>query len=324
MSNQTNDYRQRFFIQDSPVRGDIVHLADSYRQITAQRPYPNALQKLLGEMLVAASLLIGTLKINGRLSIQLQHPSEATDEQARLAWAMAECDHQGHVRALADWSGDWTNLHTADEALATLGKAGEGVLFINVQPDSMFGVQSEGYQGIVERVSNNLAECLTHYQQQSVQIPTVIKLAADGTQAGGILLQLLPRGNADINDQRDDDNNIDTLTAAEMLEGMTDADLFPRLSILTDTLKPEELTDLPAKEILLRLYHEEPVSTIDAVPLTFACTCSREKSASAIFQLGKTEAMAIADEHGGEIALDCGFCGQVYRFNKADIEMIFA
>lgn len=39
--------------------------------VIAQKDYPVALQKLLGEMLVAASLLIGTLKIDGRLSIQL-------------------------------------------------------------------------------------------------------------------------------------------------------------------------------------------------------------------------------------------------------------
>ena len=75
--NDMRDERQRFFIEQSPVRGDVVRLADSYQQIIAQKDYPVALQKLLGEMLVAASLLIGTLKIDGRLSIQLQNPATA-------------------------------------------------------------------------------------------------------------------------------------------------------------------------------------------------------------------------------------------------------
>lgn len=257
-------------------------------------------------MLVAASLLIGTLKIEGRLSIQLQNSGAATDpEQDSLTWAMAECDHQGHIRGLAEWTGAWQSAQTANDAFAILGKVGEGVLFINIQPDATYGTQAEGYQGIVERVADNLADCLAHYQQQSVQIPTLINLACDGEQAGGILLQLLPR------------------TTEEEYETV-DNDLFPRLKILTKTLKAEELTTLPADEILYRLYHEEDVVTAEPMPLTFACTCSQQKSESAIFQLGKPAALEIANEHGDELALDCGFCGHVYRFDHKDIEMIFA
>ncbi|MFW2176609.1 MULTISPECIES: Hsp33 family molecular chaperone HslO [unclassified Moraxella] len=300
----TTNLRQRFFIENTPVRGDVVHLSDSYHQITQQKSYPIALQKLLGEMLVSASLLIGTLKIDGRLSIQLQHNDITNDGTPELKWAMAECDSRGHIRGLADWTGDWNNLHTANQAFSTLGAVGEGVLFINVQPDPMFGVQAEGYQGIVERVADNLADCLAHYQKQSVQIPTLINLACDGEQAGGILVQLLP-------------------VLDEEEKASVDADLFPRLTMLTKTLKAEELTSLEPTEILYRLYHEEDVVTAEPVPLAFACTCSREKTASAIFQLGENQALEIADEQGGALALDCGFCGSVYRFDKQDIEAVF-
>lgn len=300
------DMRQRFYFEKSPVRGDVVRINDSLQTILQQKDYPIALQKLLGEMLVAASLLIGTLKIEGRLSIQLQNSGAATDpEQDSLTWAMAECDHQGHIRGLAEWTGAWQSAQTANDAFAKLGKVGEGVLFINIQPDATYGTQAEGYQGIVERVSDNLADCLAHYQQQSVQIPTLINLACDGEQAGGIVLQLLPR------------------TTEEEFETV-DNDLFPRLKILTKTLKAEELTTLSADEILYRLYHEEDVVTAHPMPLTFACTCSQQKSESAIFQLGKPAALEIANEHGGELALDCGFCGHVYYFDKNAINEIFA
>ena len=300
------DMRQRFYFEKSPVRGDVVRINDSLQTILQQKDYPVALQKLLGEMLVAASLLIGTLKIEGRLSIQLQNSGAAADtEEDSLTWAMAECDHQGHIRGLAEWTGTWQSAQTANDAFAKLGKVGEGVLFINIQPDATYGTQAEGYQGIVERVADNLADCLAHYQQQSVQIPTLINLACDGEQAGGIVLQLLPR------------------TTEEEYETV-DNDLFPRLKILTKTLKAEELTTLPADEILYRLYHEEDVVTAEPMPLTFACTCSQPKSESAIFQLGKPAALESANEHGDELALDCGFCGHVYRFDHKDIEMIFA
>lgn len=300
MTDVITDIRQRFFIENSPVRGDVVQLSASYQTVVNQKDYPVALKKLLGEMLVSASLLISTLKIDGRLSIQLQN-NQSENDDVTLNWAMAECDSHGNVRGLADWQGDWQNLTSANEAFALLKKNGEGVLFINIQPNHI-GQSSEGYQGIVELVADNLADCLTHYQQQSVQIPTLIRLASNDDVAGGVLLQLLPY--------------------AEDEQEYVDNDLFPRLTLLTKTLKSEEITDLPPAEILYRLYHEEQVVMPEAVVLNFACTCSEEKSLSAIFQLGETQALELLAEQG-KIGLDCGFCGKVYQFDQPAIQAIF-
>ena len=98
-------------------------------------------------------------------------------------------------------------------------------MFISIHPDN-----GEAYQGIVERVSDSLGECLAHYQRQSAQIPTIIKLATNETTAGGILVQLLPQSDADKE---------------------ADPDLWDRLTALTDTLKTDELTDLDANEIFV-------------------------------------------------------------------------
>ncbi|MBO1530347.1 Hsp33 family molecular chaperone HslO [Psychrobacter sp. F1192] len=298
-----NDVRQRFFIQDSPVRGDVVRLSRSYATIIAQKPYPEAIKRLLGEMLTAASLLIGTLKIDGHLSIQLQ----SSDSDSLLNWAMAECDQSGIIRALASWKAEtdeqiqaWNDMTSANQAFAELGAPGQGVLFINIQPEG-----SEPYQGIVERSHDNLADCLAHYQKQSAQIPTLINLASDGLQAGGILVQLLPR--------RDEEE-----------QAHVDTDLWPRLSLLTRTIKPEELTTLPATELLYRLYNEEEVVLPDAVALAFGCTCSREKCETAILQIGQQEALDIVAEQEGSFEMDCGFCGEVYAFNEDDVAAIFA
>lgn len=298
-----NDVRQRFFIQDSPVRGDVVRLSRSYATIIAQKPYPEAIKRLLGEMLTAASLLIGTLKIDGHLSIQLQ----SSDSDSLLNWAMAECDQSGIIRALASWKAEtdeqiqaWNDMTSANQAFAELGAPGQGVLFINIQPEG-----SEPYQGIVERSHDNLADCLAHYQKQSAQIPTLINLASDGLQAGGILVQLLPR--------RDEEE-----------QAHVDTDLWPRLSLLTRTIKPEELTTLPATELLYRLYNEEEVVLPDAVALAFGCTCSRERCETAILQIGQQEALDIVAEQEGSFEMDCGFCGEVYAFNEDDVAAIFA
>lgn len=288
------DYRQRFFIDGSPVRGDVVKLTNAYQAVIAQKPYPQALQALLGEMLVSASLLMSTIKIDGRLSIQLQATGDTL-----LDWAMAECDHNGAVRALAGFKADgWDNLTTADDAF---GELGNGVLFINIHQNPIGNKPAESYQGIVERVSGNLGECLAHYQKQSAQIPTFIKLATSDTLVSGVLIQLLPQSDSDKE---------------------ADPDLWERVRILASTLKTHELTDLPANEILYRLYHEEEVILPETTPLHFGCTCSTEKSETAIINLGKDQALDVLAETG-EIALDCGFCGTVYRFDKEQVERLF-
>ena len=305
-----NDVRQRFFIEDSPVRGDVVRLSRSYASTIAQKPYPEAIKRLLGEMLTAASLLIGTVKIDGRLSIQLQ----SSDQDSLLNWAMAECDQNGIIRALASWKADndeqiaaWEDMTQANEAFAELGAIGQGVLFINIQPDN-----GEPYQGIVERSHDNLADCLAHYQKQSAQIPTLINLASDGLQAGGVLVQMLPRTAAEnIEVERNQDAGIDD-------------DLWTRLTILTSTVKSEELTTLAASEIIYRLYNEENVVAPDPLSLEFGCTCSREKCEMAIAQIGETEALDIIEEQNGTFEMDCGFCGEVYTFDKDDVTAIFA
>lgn len=303
------DLRQRFFIEDSPVRGDVVRLQHSYATITSQKDYPESIKRLLGEMLTAASLLIGTLKIDGTLSIQLQ----SSDDNSLLNWAMAECDHSGIIRALASWKNEtdeqkrmWAEKTTANEAFSELGDVGKGVLFINIQPE-----QGQAYQGIVERSHDNLAACLAHYQQQSAQIPTLFNLACNGLQAGGILVQMLPRS---VQEQFEVEQDEDA--------GIVD-DLWTRLTVLTRTIKSEELTTLDASEIIYRLYHEEEVVVPDPVMLEFSCTCSREKCEMAIEQLGEDEALAIVEEQDGTFEMDCGFCGSIYKFNSADVQEIF-
>ena len=305
-----SDVRQRFFIQDSPVRGDVVRLSRGYATIIAHKPYPEAIKRLLGEMLTAASLLIGTVKIDGHLSIQLQ----SSDSNSLLNWAVAECDQDGIIRALASWKADtdeqvqaWENMTSADEAFAELGETGQGVLFINIQPAG-----GESYQGIVERSHDNLADCLAHYQKQSAQIPTLINLASDGLQAGGILVQMLPR------------TAEETYEVEQNQDAGIDDDLWTRLSVLTRTVKAEELTTLDSNEILYRLYNEENVVAPEPVALSFGCTCSREKCEMAIEQIGETEALDIIEEQGGTFEMDCGFCGEVYKFNKDDVATIFA
>ena len=285
-----SDLRQRFFIEDSPVRGEVVHLEEALQTILAQREYAPAIKVLLGEMLSATALLASTLKIKGRISLQIQ--AEGT-----FKWAMAECNHLGEVRALADYEEDdrFNEMSDSSVVFNTLKKP---VLFINIEPE-----HGERYQGIVPLDQPNLAHCLMQYYDLSAQIPTRIVLASNLTHSGGLLIQLLPRNN-------------------EEEQKRVDEDLWPRLTMLTETLKADELTDLEAKEILYRLYNEEEVRLPEVEALKFGCTCSKQRCEIALQEIGIT-AVRETLEHQNPIEMDCQFCNSKYSFSAQEALALF-
>ena len=285
-----SDLRQRFYIEDSPVRGEVVHLEETLQTILAQRDYAPAVQVLLGEMLSATALLASTLKIKGRISLQIQ-------ASGSFKWAMAECNHLGEVRALADYEAD-PRFNAADSSTTVLSTLISPVLFINIEPE--FG---ERYQGIVALDKPNLAGCLMQYYDLSAQIPTRIVLASSAQRAGGLLIQLLPRN-------------------SEEEQERVDQDLWPRLTMLTETLKIEELTDLESSEILYRLYNEEEVRLPEVELLKFGCTCSKERCAQALEQIG-AEAVRETLEHQNPITMDCQFCNTQYSFSAEEALGLF-
>ena len=285
-----SDLRQRFYIENSPVRGEVVHLEETLQTILAQRDYAPAVQVLLGEMLSATALLASTLKIKGRISLQIQ-------ASGSFKWAMAECNHLGEVRALADYEAD-PRFNAADSSSTVLSTLISPVLFINIEPE--FG---ERYQGIVALDKPNLAGCLMQYYDLSAQIPTRIVLASSAQRAGGLLIQLLPRN-------------------SEEEQERVDQDLWSRLIMLTETLKIEELTDLEASEILYRLYNEEEVRLPEVEVLKFGCTCSKERCAQALEQIG-AEAVRETLEHQNPITMDCQFCNTQYSFSAEEALGLF-
>ena len=285
-----SDLRQRFFIEDSPVRGEVVHLEEALQTILKQRDYVPVVQVLMGEMLCATALLASTLKIKGRISLQIQ-------ASGTFKWAMAECNHLGEVRALADYEQDPRFL-SAEDSSTVLKSLVSPVLFINIEPE--FG---ERYQGIVPLDKGNLAECLIQYYDLSAQIPTRIVLASNAERAGGLLIQLLPR-NSEEEQQR------------------VDEDLWPRVTMLTETLKAEELTDLDVNEILYRLYNEEQVRLPEVEALRFGCTCSKERCANALIQIG-VSAVRETLEYQNPITMDCQFCSTQYSFSAEEALGLF-
>ena len=88
------DTLQKFMFENSAVRGELVEISDTWRQVQARRDYPTAVRTVLGEMLSAAALLSANLKFNGSIVMQIHG-----DGPVRLL--VVECDSELRMRATA-------------------------------------------------------------------------------------------------------------------------------------------------------------------------------------------------------------------------------
>ena len=275
------DTLTRFLFEHAEVRGEVVRLDATWRAVLTRHAYPEPVRNLLGEMMAAAALLAATLKFDGALIMQMQGSGPVT-------LAVVECSSDFHLRATAKWRDDLA----AGDLPALLGN---GKFVITIDPQT----GSQSYQGIVALEGTSVAQVLEHYMLQSEQLETRLWLAADGSQACGLLLQRLPENISE------------------------DEDAWNRALNLAHTLTPDELLNLPGREVLHRLFHAEDLRLFDPRPTSFRCSCSRERVANMLRMLGLDEVHSILAELG-QVDVDCEFCNQHYIFDAVDAEQLFA
>jgi molecular chaperone Hsp33 len=169
-----SDSLQRFLLEGTPVRGEIVRLDATWRAVLERRDYPEPLKKLLGEMVAAGALLSATLKFDGALIMQMQG-----EGPVRLLVVEVTSEHT--LRATAKWEGEIVS--SGIRALL-----GNGKFVITIAPES----GKQAYQGVVSLDGDTVSEVLEHYMAKSEQLDTRLWLASDESKAGGMLLQRLP------------------------------------------------------------------------------------------------------------------------------------
>ena len=274
----------RYLFEDLSVRGELVQLDSAYQSIIANKNYPVPLQGVLGELLVATTLLTATLKFEGSITLQLQGDGP-------VSLAVINGDHEQKFRGVARFDGN------IDDEASIHDMLGKGHLVITIDPK-----QGERYQGIVALDGNNLSEIIEGYFANSEQLRTRLWLRAGqdnsgDTKAAGMLLQILP--DADDSEEH-----------------------FDHLEKLTDTIKTDELFGLEVNELLYRLYNQEKVRIFDPQPVRFFCGCSRQRSAAAIRTIDRDEINSIVAEEGS-ISLHCDYCGTNYTFDKNEVDALF-
>ncbi|EJL6705202.1 Hsp33 family molecular chaperone HslO [Vibrio cholerae] len=279
-----NNMLHRYLFKDLSVRGELVQLDDTYQQMISSQEYPAAVQHLIGELLVATSLLTATLKFEGSITLQLQG-------NGPVSLVVINGDNNQQVRGVARWKGD-----IADDA-SLHDMLGKGHLVITIEPK-----QGERYQGVVGLEGDTLAQVLEGYFERSEQLKTRLWIRVgkhDGQAcAAGMLLQIVPDGKGSAED-------------------------FEHLEQLTNTIKDEELFALPAEELLYRLYNQETVQLFTPQQISFRCGCSRERSAAAIVTVAREEINDILAQDGA-VALHCDYCGTTYSFDSAQVAELYA
>ena len=249
---------QPFLFEQLDIRGALVTLDDTWRELAAGRDYPDDVLHTLGEMSAVTTLISANLKQPGRMTFQLRG-------EGPINLLVLDCDEQLRMRGMARW-----NAKTLVPGTALPQMLGDGQLLLSLDAASM----RQPYQSFVPIQGDSVAAIFENYLTLSEQQPTRLLLAANAQRAVGMLLQKLP--DADIKD----------------------ADGWNRIDHMLATLKVDEHLALAPLELLHRLFPQEEVRIFDARPVSHHCPEDWEKIHAMLRSLGRDECNTILREHG--------------------------
>lgn len=274
-----------FKFENNVAHGAVVELSLGVGEMLRHRAYAPQVRALICEAMAAMPLLATHLRFEGRINLQFQG-------DGALKMLVAQVDHHLEVRAMAKLSGQ-------PEA-GFAGLLHGGALALMLEPATVLGgEQRAASQATVPIEGQSLAESLEGYFNQSEQLPTLIRLAADGERLRGFMLQRLPLQDA----------------------GGTAED-WERLTILTATLGREEMLQVDAATVLHRLFAGEEIRLFEPRPVKVNCRCSRAGISRLLLSLGREECDSILAEQG-RIAVTCEFCGREYAFSRGEAAELF-
>jgi molecular chaperone Hsp33 len=294
----SDSFVRRFLFDQLDIRGAIVHLGESWRQMQAGRDYQPTVAQLLGETAAVTALIAGQLKQAGRLTLQLRG-------NGPIPLLVMDCNEQLQMRGMARSN----PVVLPAPVPELLGAQSGGQLLMSLDlPDAR-----QPYQSFVPLVGDSIAGIFEHYLEQSEQQPSRLFATASPQAAACLFLQKMPAPG-------------DTVPAGPNAD-RRDADGWQRISQLAATVKTGELLELDAESLLTRLFHEDMAQhglrLYDAQPVCYHCPEDWEKMRDMIRAIGQHDAETLLAEHG-EILIRDDICNREYRFAPADVAALFA
>ncbi|MFT8320015.1 MAG: Hsp33 family molecular chaperone HslO [Bacillus sp. (in: firmicutes)] len=285
------DYLVKALAFNDQVRAYAVKSTDIVAE--AQRrhyTWPTA-SAALGRSLTAAAMLGAMLKGDEKLTVKI-------DGGGPIGLILVDGNAKGEVRGYVTNPQTHFDLNEHGKLDVKRAVGTEGTLSI-VKDIGM----RDYFTGQVPIVSGELGEDFTYYLVTSEQVPSSVGVGVlvnpDNTilAAGGFILQLLPG------------TEEETIEKIEKRLG----EIPPISKLIQKGLTPEE--------ILEEIFGKENMKVMETMPVSFTCTCSKERFSNAIVSLGKEEIddMITTD---GQAEAHCHFCNEKYIFTKEELETL--
>ncbi|MDZ5449518.1 Hsp33 family molecular chaperone [Labrys sp. ZIDIC5] len=316
-----DDHILPFQAEGLDVRGRVVRLGPAIDTILRRHDYPAPVSRALGEATALALLLGTTLKFDGRFILQTR-----TDGPVRML--VVDFQAPDRVRACATFDKEAVAAAIDAGKTSTIELLGSGHLAMTIDQ----GPDMARYQGIVALEGESLEAAADQYFRQSEQIPTRVRLAVaenyvagEGTswRAGGMMIQFLPSSPERM--RMADLPPGDAPEGAEVLQhrdgDVQEDDSWVEAKLLMGTVEDHELTDpnVPAEELLYRLFHERGARVFESSAIIEKCRCSREAVTTMLRNFSQQDRRdMVADD--GSITVTCEFCNARYDFDKAETE----
>ena len=161
----------------------------------------------------------------------------------------------------------------------------------------------EPYIGQCELVSGEIAMDFANYFTVSEQQPSLVALGVltggeHVLRAGGLLIQPMPG-----------------------CEEATIEQLELRSPMFADISR--ELAAAPKEELAVDWFRGLDPVLLDRTPVSYRCTCSRERMERALISMGRADLQEIIDDGKGA-ELSCHFCGSTYFFTTDELKALMA
>jgi molecular chaperone Hsp33 len=293
LASLPDDSREVFLLDDGAVRVTALQGTHMINQMRANHHLGILETVVLGQAYIAGGLLASTLKGNDRLQLTIECGGPIGGVYVE-AWAC------GAVR------GYLKNVPIPiDKPLESFDLSmfyGPGFLTIT----KLLEGSRQPFTGQVMLQYGNLAQDLAVYYQQSEQTPSLFSLSVQFDKAGrvagagGMFIQAMPGCQDDV------------LNRLQRLA--------PNLPSIGKTLAEGH----SVKEYIIEQFASEKPRPLAHLGVGFSCPCDRKHFEGYLSGLPENEQEEILTDGPFPLELECFNCGTVYRFEKPELERVFA